>query len=239
MHIKARRPVQDVLTALRLKTTVFDAGYALYPNAERHVRTRLRLSRLYPPELLAETGNIAGQCTFSLDELRYEYPEEIVPSGHTPSSWLRHETEQGLLRRYPQRIPDDVRQRIEHELALIAELNYEPYFLTVYDIVCHARSVEILCQGRGSAANSIVCFALGITEVSPERSGMLFERFISKERGEPPDIDVDFEHERRPEVIAYIYKKYGRERTALAAALITYRGSAGNHEKFPENSLLV
>ena len=223
MHIKARRPVQDVLTALRLKTTVFDAGYALYPNAERHVRTRLRLSRLYPPELLAETGNIAGQCTFSLDELRYEYPEEIVPSGHTPSSWLRHETEQGLLRRYPQGIPDDVRQRIEHELALIAELNYEPYFLTVYDIVCHARSVEILCQGRGSAANSIVCFALGITEVSPERSGMLFERFISKERGEPPDIDVDFEHERRPEVIAYIYKKYGRERTALAAALITYR----------------
>ncbi|AXS79872.1 error-prone DNA polymerase [Dechloromonas sp. HYN0024] len=223
MHIKARRPVQDVLTALRLKTTVFAAGYALFPNAERHLRTRLRLSRLYPPELLAETRKIAGLCTFSLDELRYEYPEEIVPSGHTPTSWLRHETEDGLRRRYPQGIPDDVRQRIEHELRLIAELKYEPYFLTVYDIVCFSRSVDILCQGRGSAANSIVCFALGITEVSPDRSGMLFERFISKERGEPPDIDVDFEHERRPEVIAYIYGKYGRERTALAAALITYR----------------
>jgi len=223
MHVKARRPVQDVLTALRLKTTVFEAGYALFPNAERHVRTRLRLSRLYPPELLAETLNIAEQCRFSLDELRYEYPEEIVEAGHTPTSWLRHETERGLLRRYPRGIPDDVRQRIEHELTLIAELQYEAYFLTVYDIVCFARSVGILCQGRGSAANSIVCFALGITEVSPDRSGMLFERFISKERGEPPDIDVDFEHERRPEVIAYIYQKYTRERTALAAALITYR----------------
>jgi error-prone DNA polymerase len=223
MHVRARRPVQDVLTALHLKTTIFDAGYALFPNAERHLRTRLRLSRLYPPELLAETLNIAGLCTFSLDELRYEYPEEIVPPGQTPTTWLRHETERGLLRRYPQGIPDDVRQRIEHELRLIAELKYEPYFLTVYDIVCFARSVDILCQGRGSAANSIVCFALGITEVSPDRSGMLFERFISKERGEPPDIDVDFEHERRPEVIAYIYDKYTRERTALAAALITYR----------------
>ncbi|MFH1659797.1 MAG: error-prone DNA polymerase [Pseudomonadota bacterium] len=223
MHVKARRPVQDVLTALRLKTTVFDAGYALFPNAERHVRTRLRLSRLYPPELLAETLKIVDLCSFSLDELRYEYPEEIVEAGHTPASWLRHETESGLLRRYPRGVPDDVRQRIEHELALIAELKYEAYFLTVYDIVCFARSVDILCQGRGSAANSIVCFALGITEVSPDRSGMLFERFISKERGEPPDIDVDFEHERRPEVIAYIYQKYTRERTALAAALITYR----------------
>lgn len=223
MHIKARRPVQDVLTALRLKTTVFDAGYALFPNAERHVRTRLRLSRLYPPELLAETLKIAEQCGFSLDELRYEYPEEIVEAGHTPTSWLRHETERGLLRRYPQGVPDAVRKIVEHELMLIAELKYEAYFLTVYDIVCFARSAEILCQGRGSAANSIVCFALGITEVSPDRSGMLFERFISKERGEPPDIDVDFEHERRPEVIAYIYEKYTRERTALAAALITYR----------------
>ncbi|MBS1141480.1 MAG: error-prone polymerase [Proteobacteria bacterium] len=223
MHVKARRPVQDVLTALRLKTTVFDAGYALFPNAERHLRTRLRLSRLYPPELLAETLKIADLCCFSLDELRYEYPEEIVEAGHTPTSWLRHETERGLLVRYPQGVPDQVRKLVEHELALIAELKYEAYFLTVYDIVCFARSVDILCQGRGSAANSIVCFALGITEVSPDRSGMLFERFISKERGEPPDIDVDFEHERRPEVIAYIYQKYTRERTALAAALITYR----------------
>ncbi|MCG2577515.1 error-prone DNA polymerase [Dechloromonas sp. XY25] len=223
MHIRARRPVQDVLTALRLKTTVFAAGHALLPNAERHLRTRLRLSRLYPAELLAETVNIADQCAFSLDELRYEYPEEIVPAGHTPTSWLRHETEAGLLGRYPQGVPADVRQRVEHELELIAELRYEAYFLTVYDIVCYARSVDILCQGRGSAANSTVCYALGITEVDPARAAMLFERFISKERGEPPDIDVDFEHERRPEVIAYIYEKYGRERTALAAALITYR----------------
>ncbi|MDE2441330.1 MAG: error-prone DNA polymerase, partial [Betaproteobacteria bacterium] len=223
MHVKARRPVQDVLTALRLKTTVFEAGYALFPNAERHLRTRLRLSRLYPAELLVETVKIAAQCTFSLDELRYEYPEEIVPAGHTPTSWLRHETECGLRDRYPQGVPVDVRQRIEHELALIAELKYEAYFLTVHDIVCYARSVDILCQGRGSAANSTVCFALGITEVDPARAAMLFERFISKERGEPPDIDVDFEHERRPQVIAYIYSKYGRERTALAAALITYR----------------
>jgi len=223
MHVKSRRPVQDVLTALRLKTSVFEAGYALFPNGERHLRSRLRLARLYPPELLAETLAIAGQCTFSLDELRYEYPEEIVPAGHTPTSWLRHETEAGLRRRYPQGEPAAVRQRIEYELRLIAELQYEAYFLTVYDIVCFARRVGILCQGRGSAANSTVCFALGITEVDPARAAMLFERFVSRERGEPPDIDVDFEHERRNEVIAYIYGKYGRERTALAAAVITYR----------------
>jgi error-prone DNA polymerase len=217
MHVRARRPVQDVLTALRLKISVFEAGHA------RHLRSRLRLSRLYPPELLTETLRIAALCTFSLDELRYEYPEEIAPAGQTPKSWLRHETEAGLKRRYPQGEPAAVRERIEHELRLIAELAYEAYFLTVYDIVCFARSVGILCQGRGSAANSTVCFALGITEVDPARAAMLFERFVSKERGEPPDIDVDFEHERRDEVIAYIYGKYGRERTALAAAVITYR----------------
>ena len=223
MHVRALRPVQDVLTALRLRTSVFDAGHALFPNGERHLRSRLRLARLYPPELLAETLRIAALCTFSLDELRYEYPEEIVPAGYTPTSWLRHETEAGLRRRYPAGVPDAVRERIEHELRLIAELNYEAYFLTVYDIVCFARGAGILCQGRGSAANSTVCFALGVTEVDPARSAMLFERFVSKERGEPPDIDVDFEHERRDEVIAYIYEKYGRERTALAAAVITYR----------------
>ncbi len=223
MHARSRRPVQDVLTALRLKTTVFDAGYALFPNGERHLRARLRLARLYPPELLAATLHIAAQCNFSLAELRYEYPEEIVPPGATPASWLRHETEAGLRRRYPGGEPAKVRGRIEHELALIAEMTYEAYFLTVYDIVRFARQQKILCQGRGSAANSAVCFALGITEVDPARSDMLFERFISKERGEPPDIDVDFEHERRDEVIAYIYEKYGRERAALAAALITYR----------------
>ena len=223
MHERSRRPVQDVLTALRLKTTVFAAGGALFPNGERHLRTRLRLSRLYPPAWLAETVRIAERCQFSLDSLRYEYPEEIVPSGETPASWLRAETERGLERRYPGGVPAPVRARIEHELTLIGQLGYEAYFLTVYDIVCFARAQGILCQGRGSAANSTVCFALGITEVDPARSALLFERFISKERGEPPDIDVDFEHERREEVIQYIYGKYGRERAALAAALITYR----------------
>ena len=223
MHVRARRPLQDVLTALRLRTTVFAAGYALFPNGERHLRSRLRLARLYPPALLAATLEIAARCSFSLSELRYEYPEEIVPVGETPASWLRQETERGLCRRYPGGVPASVRGRIEHELALIAEMAYEAYFLTVYDIVCFARRRQILCQGRGSAANSAVCFALGITEVDPARSALLFERFVSKERGEPPDIDVDFEHERRSEVIAYIYEKYGRERAALAAAVITYR----------------
>jgi len=224
MHTRSRRPLQDVLTALRLKTTVFDAGYALFPNGERHLRSRLRLSRLYPPALLAESLKIAERCQFSLDELRYEYPEEIIPAGETPSSWLRAETERGLQRRYPaEKVPESVRQRIEYELKLIAEMAYEAYFLTVHDIVCFAREQGILCQGRGSAANSAVCYALGITEVDPARSALLFERFISKERGEPPDIDVDFEHERREEVIQYIYRKYSRERAALTAAIITYR----------------
>ena len=223
MHVRARRPVQDVLTALRLKTTVFDAGHALFPNGERHLRTRLRLSRLYPPALLDETLHIAARCDFSLDELRYEYPEEIVPAGETPASWLRTETGRGLLRRYPDGVPEAVRERVEHELKLIAEMTYEAYFLTVYDLVRFARARGILCQGRGSAANSAVCYALGITEVDPARSALLFERFISKERGEPPDIDVDFEHERREEVIQYLYAKYGRERAALAAAVISYR----------------
>jgi error-prone DNA polymerase len=171
-----------------------------------------------------ETITIAERCTFSLDELRYEYPEEIVPAGETPASHLRNLVEAGLAQRYRHKpVPADVRELIEHELALIADLRYEPYFLTVHDIVAYARSRDILCQGRGSAANSAVCYALGITEVDPSRISMLFERFISKERNEPPDIDVDFEHERREEVIQYIYAKYGRDRAALAATLITYR----------------
>ncbi len=223
MHVRERRPLQDVLTALRLKTTVDAAGQALFPNGERHLRTRLALSRLYPPELLAESLRIAALCDFSLDELRYEYPEEIVPPGMTPAQYLRTEVEKGLTVRYPAGVPDRVRAQVEHELALIAELRYEPYFLTVYDIVGFARQQGILCQGRGSAANSAVCYALGITEVDPARSAMLFERFVSKERDEPPDIDVDFEHQRREEVIQYIYGKYGRERAALAASVITYR----------------
>ncbi|MBU1235478.1 MAG: error-prone DNA polymerase [Gammaproteobacteria bacterium] len=223
MHVRARRPLQDALTALRLKTTVDAAGHALFPNGERHLRSRLALSRLYPPELLAESVRIAALCDFSLDELRYEYPEEIVPHGETPASFLRAEVEKGLVVRYPQGVSDKVRGQVEHELALIAELQYEAYFLTVYDIVAFARREHILCQGRGSAANSAVCYALGITEVDPARSAMLFERFMSKERNEPPDIDVDFEHQRREEVIQYIYGKYGRARAALTATVISYR----------------
>jgi error-prone DNA polymerase len=223
MHTRARRPLQDALTALRLKTTVDAAGHALFPNGERHLRSRLALGRLYPPELLAETLKIAVRCDFSLDELRYEYPEEIVPRGETPASYLRAEVEKGLVVRYPQGVADKVRGQIEHELKLIGELHYEAYFLTVYDIVAYARSQHILCQGRGSAANSAVCYALGITEVDPARSAMLFERFMSKERNEPPDIDVDFEHQRREEVIQYIYGKYGRARAALTATVISYR----------------
>jgi len=223
MHVRGRRPLQDVLTALRLKTTVFAAGQALFPNGERHLRTRLRLSRLYPPELLAETLRVVECCHFSLDELRYEYPDEIVPHGDTPTAYLAREVSAGLARRYPGGVPTGVHEQVGKELALISELGYEPYFLTVYDIVNFARGRQILCQGRGSAANSAVCYALGITEVDPARSNLLFERFLSKERGEPPDIDVDFEHERREEVVQYIYAKYGRERAALAAALITWR----------------
>ena len=223
MHARARRPVQDALTALRLKTTVDAAGHALFPNGERHLRSRLALVRLYPPELLAESVKIAALCEFSLDELRYEYPEEIVPHGMTPAAYLRAEVEKGLRVRYPLGVPDKVRGQIEHELSLIGELKYEAYFLTVYDIVAYARRQHILCQGRGSAANSAVCYALGITEVDPARSALLFERFMSKERDEPPDIDVDFEHQRREEVVQYIYGKYGRARTALTATVITYR----------------
>jgi error-prone DNA polymerase len=223
MHLRARRPVQDTLTALRLKSTVDAASHALFPNGERHLRSRLALSRLYPPELLAETIRIAALCDFSLDELRYEYPEEIVPPGQTPAAYLRAEVEKGLCARYPQGVSEKVRGQVEHELVLIGELKYEAYFLTVYDIVGFARRAGILCQGRGSAANSAVCYALGITEVDPARSAMLFERFISRERNEPPDIDVDFEHQRREEVIQYIYGKYGRGRAALTATVISYR----------------
>ncbi len=224
MHVRARRALQDTVTAIRVKKPLAECGYALHPNGERHLRSRARLAAIYPPELLAETVAIAQRCAFSLDELRYEYPEEIVPEGQTPASHLRALVEAGLARRYGEaRCPTDVRALVEHELALIAELKYEPYFLTVHDIVAFARAQGILCQGRGSAANSAVCYALGITEVDPARMSMLFERFISKERNEPPDIDVDFEHQRREEVIQYIYAKYGRDRAALAATLITYR----------------
>ncbi|MDH5456656.1 MAG: error-prone DNA polymerase, partial [Gammaproteobacteria bacterium] len=223
MHCRARRIVQDAVTAIRCGTTVDNAGFALYPNGERHLRSLDMLRRVYPHDLLEETVCIAESIDFSLDELRYEYPHEIVPDGDTPATYLRKLTEEGMRRRWPQGASEKVRQLIEYELKLIAELRYEPYFLTVYDIVAFARSQDILCQGRGSAANSAVCFCLGVTEVDPARMEMLVERFISKERNEPPDIDVDFEHERREEVIQYIYAKYGRERAALAATVITYR----------------
>ncbi len=223
MHRRSRRALQDVLTAIRLNTTVREAGYALYPNGERCLRPLNRLRELYPAPLLAATLEIAARCHFSLDELRYEYPEEIVPPGETPTSHLRALTERGARQRWPDGVPPDVRAGLEHELRLIAELAYEPFFLTVHDIVLFARSQGILCQGRGSAANSVVCYCLQITAVDPSRMSMLFERFISRERNEPPDIDVDFEHERREEVIQYIYGKYGRERAALAATVICYR----------------
>jgi error-prone DNA polymerase len=223
MHVRGRRALQDVLTATRLGTTVARAGYALHPNGERHLRTLERLREIYPPELLAATCEIASRCRFSLDELRYEYPREIVPEDETPSSWLRRLTAEGERRRWPGGASATIRSAIDHELALIEELRYEAYFLTVHDIVAHARSLGILCQGRGSAANSAVCFCLGVTEVDPARMSLLFERFISRERNEPPDIDIDFEHERREEVIQYVYAKYGRDRTALSATVICYR----------------
>jgi error-prone DNA polymerase len=209
MHVRSRRRLQDALTCDPPRQPVAECGRALYPNGERHLRLRARLAQLYPPALLAETVAIAERCNFSLDELRYEYPQELVPAGETPSSWLRKLTEAGLCRRFPGGTPPAVRDLVEHELRLIAELRYEAFFLTVHDIVSFARSRDILCQGRGSAANSAVCYALGITEVDPGRMSMLFERFVSKERDEPPDIDVDFEHQRREEVIQYVYEKYG------------------------------
>ena len=224
MHIRSRKPLQDVLAAIRLGKPVAQCGQTLFSNAEQHLRSRLRLANIYPHATLHATTLLAAQCQFSLDTLRYEYPDELVPRGQTPTSYLREQTWAGAHRRFPSGIPANVQEQIEHELALIAELAYEPYFLTVYDIVSFARHRHILCQGRGSAANSAVCYCLGITEVDPARSSLLFERFISKERNEPPDIDVDFEHQRREEVIQYIYEKYGRQRAALTGVVISYRG---------------
>ncbi|MBB1072863.1 error-prone DNA polymerase [Rhodoferax sp. 4810] len=223
MHLRSRKPLQDVLTAVRLGQPVAQCGLALQPNAEAHLRSRARLAQIYPPELLANTLTVAARCTFSLDELRYQYPQEAVLPGQTAAQTLRQFTQEGATRRYPQGVPEPVRAQLEHELALITELQYEMYFLTVHDIVAFARRQGILCQGRGSAANSAVCYCLGVTEVDPSRMSMLFERFISRERNEPPDIDVDFEHQRREEVIQYIYAKYGRDRAALTAVATCYR----------------
>jgi len=228
MHARGRRALQDCMTAIRHHLPVAEAGAHLFPNGERHLRRHEELAELYPPALLAETLRIAARCTFDLGQLRYHYPRELVPHGHDATSWLRELVERGARWRWPNGVPEQARRLLEHELKLIAELAYESYFLTVHDIVNWARERQILCQGRGSAANSTVCFALGITELDPTLPGrrLLFERFLSRERKEPPDIDVDFEHERREEVIQYVFSRYGRHRAALTAVVSTYH-SAG------------
>ncbi|MDQ8035598.1 MAG: PHP domain-containing protein, partial [Bordetella sp.] len=223
MHVRSRKPLHDTLTAIRTGTPVSQCGYALAANAERHLRSRMRLAGLYPAHALAQTLEIARRCTFSLKELRYEYPDEIVPPGETPTSYLRQATYDGARLRFPQGLPAPVAAQVEKELALIADLRYEAYFLTVYDLVRFAREQGILCQGRGSAANSAVCYCLGITAVDPARGNVLFERFISKERNEPPDIDVDFEHERREIVMQWVFETYGRNHAALCSTVVRYR----------------
>jgi error-prone DNA polymerase len=223
MHHPDRKALLDVVSAVRMGQSVRMAGRLLFAHREKHLRPLPVLEQFYPPALLSETVRIAGRCQFSLDELRYEYPPELVPPSLTPSAYLRQLVEAGAKKRWPGGTSAAISEQIEKELSLIAELQYEYYFLTVFDIVHFARTQGILCQGRGSAANSVVCFCLEITEVDPAHISLLFERFISRERNEPPDIDVDFEHERREEVIQYIYKKYGRDRAALAATVVTYR----------------
>ncbi len=231
MHVRGRRALQDVLTAIRLRVPLKDAGYALFPNGERHLRTRAVLASMYPRELMEETLRIAARCRFDLRrDLAYEYPHELVPDGHTPTTWLRELVQRGVERRWRELPPIEEHRirteaQIEEELVLIAQLQFENFFLTVHDIVNFARSRHILCQGRGSSANSAVCYALGITELRPGQSNMLVSRFISlNRRNEPPDIDVDFEHERREEVLQYVFERYGRERAALATVVISYRG---------------
>ncbi|WP_313316336.1 error-prone DNA polymerase [Stutzerimonas nitrititolerans] len=225
MHARGRRALQDTLTAVRHHVTVAEAGFRLFPNGERHLRPYEQLRELYPLELLDETLRIAERCTFDLGQLSYQYPHELVPAGQTPTSWLRVLTEKGARWRWPDGTPEKARELIETELKLIAELKYESYFLTVHDIVRFARDQSILCQGRGSAANSVICFALGVTELDPVKNNMLFARFLSKERNEPPDIDVDFEHDRREEVLQYVFRRYGRGRAALTAVASTYHGA--------------
>ncbi|MGB7756445.1 MAG: error-prone DNA polymerase [Salinisphaera sp.] len=223
MHSRSRRALQDIFTALRLGTSVPKAGHALAANGERYLRPRATLAALYPADALAETRRIAEDCRFDLRTIRYNYPAELVPDEHTSSSFLKVLVEEGLASRWPDGVSGPVRAKIDEELEIIEFMDYPHYFLTVHDIVAEARRRGILCQGRGSAANSVVCFCLGITEVDPTRHELLFERFISRDRNEPPDIDVDFEHERREEIIQYIYGKYGRSRAALAATVIRYR----------------
>ncbi|MCB9684083.1 MAG: DNA polymerase III subunit alpha [Alphaproteobacteria bacterium] len=224
-HVPERRVLADVLTCIRRRTTLKAAGRSLLPNAERGLLAEVDFRARYAawPDAIRAAVEVAERCTFSLSELKYGYPREVVPEGSTPMGWLREITERGLRWRYPDVVPDKVRAAVEHELQVVEELDFPSYFLTVYDIVRFARSQGILCQGRGSAANSAICYALGVTSVDPAHHELLFERFISRERGEPPDIDVDFEHERREEVIQYVYARYGRDRAAMVNEFITYR----------------
>jgi error-prone DNA polymerase len=224
-HAPERRALQDVITCIREHVTIDHAGRLLEANAERHLKSTTEMARLFraAPQAISETLRFLERCRFSLDELKYDYPDETRLGYGTPQEALVALTEEGVRRRYPHGLRVDIRRALDHELAVTAELDYAPYFLTVYDIVRFARSKGILCQGRGSAANSVICYCLGITEVDPERINLLFERFVSAERREPPDIDVDFEHERREEVIQHIYEQYGRDRAGIAATVIHYR----------------
>lgn len=225
MHCRGRRALQDTMTAIRHHLPVAAAGLRLHPNGERHLRSLELLGELYPPALLQASVDLARRCTFDLGQLRYQYPKELVPEGYCASGWLRHLTKEGIAWRWKKGAPRKVLRQISKELELIAELGYESYFLTVHDVVSFARQQHILCQGRGSAANSAVCYALGITEIDPDRTTLLFERFMSKERNEPPDIDVDFEHERREEVLQYVFRRYGRGRAALTAVVSSYHAA--------------
>ena len=242
MHVPDRKPLMDVLTCIREHCTVDQAGFRLMSNAERHLKPPEEMARLFRrhPEAVMRTMEIAGRCTFSLDELRYEYPDDEAPPGTTPQAELTRLAWEGAQRRYPDGVPDKVAKQIDYELELIGELGYAPYFLTVHDIVRFARSQDILCQGRGSAANSTVCYCLGITAVDPARMDLLFERFVSAERNEPPDIDVDFEHERREEVIQYVYDKYGREHAGIAEDQVIMKAIAMGwpDETFPANRVI-
>ena len=226
MDVRRQRVLQDTMTAIRHISPLAECGKHLFRNGERHLRTRRALGNIYPAALLERAVALARRCTFSMKDVKYKYPAELVPDGHTPTSWLRALTERGMHERWPLGVPPSVVEQIDGELALIEELNYEAFFLTVEDIVRFAKSRDILCQGRGSSANSAVCFALGITVVNPAESRLLMARFLSRDRGEPPDIDVDFEHARREEVLQYVYGKYGRRRAALAATVIRYRGKS-------------
>ncbi|MGC3967605.1 MAG: PHP domain-containing protein [Pirellulales bacterium] len=231
-HVPERRPLQDVLTAIRLGRPVAECGYELFANAERHLRPLEELELLYEaiPDALGRSCEVAARCTFLLDELCYEYPEELAPADTTIGEYLRRLAWEGAAKRYPTGVPAKVRGLLERELALIEQLRYEAFFLTVWDLVRFAREQGILCQGRGSAANSVVCYCLGVTAVDPEQIDVLFERFVSPDRNEPPDIDVDFEHERREEVLQYVYEKYGRERAALTAVTIRYRSRSASRD---------